>query len=53
MKRTLLGLMLEYIFGAAKRSTPIESASGKTLIEFELDPTRWAVVIVLIRGHCT
>ena len=41
--------MMEYIVGAAKRSTAIEKPIRKNLAEFELDPARWAVVIVLIR----
>jgi hypothetical protein len=39
--------MMKYIVGAARRSTGIEIASGKPL-QFELDPNRWAVVIVFI-----
>jgi hypothetical protein len=52
MKRPLLGLMMEYIVGAAKRSTPIEMPTRKNLAKFELDPARWAVVIVLISSNC-
>jgi hypothetical protein len=32
--------MMEYIFGAAKRSTPIGEPIRKNLAEFELDPQR-------------
>jgi hypothetical protein len=39
--------MMEYIVGAAKRSTLIE-IHRKNFTQFELDPERWAVVIVII-----
>jgi hypothetical protein len=41
--------MMEYIVGAAKRSTAIEKPIRKNLAGFELDPARWAVVIVIIK----
>jgi hypothetical protein len=42
--------MMKYIVGAARRSTGIEISSG-TPLQFELDPNRWAVIIVFISDY--